>query len=46
MNEVLHAFVESYQNGFYVMQTPLETASAFLGNATYLIVHLGGLIKW
>lgn len=45
MMDVIHAFMESYQNGFYVMQTPLETIAAFVGNASYMIIHLGGLLK-
>lgn len=38
--DLVHAFIESYQNGFYQMQTPLETASAWLGNISYLVLHL------
>lgn len=39
---LIHAFIESYQNGFYTMQTPFETAAAYLGNVCYYIVHFFG----
>jgi hypothetical protein len=37
---IIHTFIESYQNGFYEMQTPLETAAAYLGNIAYHIINL------
>lgn len=40
MHDIIHAFIESYQNGFYPMQTNIETISAYLGNLTYMITHI------
>jgi hypothetical protein len=38
--DIIHAFIEAYYNGFYEMQTPLETAAAYLGDIAYHIINL------
>lgn len=44
MMDLIHAFYEGYINGFTVEITKSETVMDWLGNAVYMIIHLGGLL--
>lgn len=39
INQIIGAFQESYDNGFYSMQNIWETFAAFYGSLAFVITH-------